>query len=198
MFEKEIKKYKALNEIAEQNGIIIMGGTEDKEIPLCELKQAFELDSLLYNRSVENLSINSAIELYDSCIAELNPNSVLIHIGMADLETFSEDPAIFDYKYRELIKHINNTDKKCNIVIVSLKNPEGTLNIAEMNKHLKVIAESEQCEFGDIAKKRVWNPKEIRDVVSFVYSIGFVHQLRNKRPLYDLIKILFCSAPVLA
>ena len=37
-------KYQALNKLAEQNGIVIIGGTEDKEIPLCELKQAFELN----------------------------------------------------------------------------------------------------------------------------------------------------------
>lgn len=194
MLENEIKRYKALNELAEQSGIVIMGGTEDKEIPLCELKQAFELNSMLYNRSIEGLSINSAIEVYDSCVAELKPESIILHIGMADMEEFSENPSAFDNKYRELIKHIKSIDKKCSVVVVSLKNPEDDADIAEMNKHLKVIAESEQCEYGDIATKRVWNPKETKDVVSFVYSLGFVHPLKNKRPIYDLIRILFCGA----
>ena len=66
MLEKEIKKYQSLNELAEQGGIIIFGGTEDKEIPLCELKQAFELKSNLYNRSITNLSVDSAVEVYDA------------------------------------------------------------------------------------------------------------------------------------
>lgn len=193
MFENEIKRYEALNELAEQNGIIIMGGTEDMNIPLCELKQAFEVDSRLYNRSVTNLSISNAKAVYEKCVAQLKPESVLLHIGEADLEFFKTDAAAFDQKYRELIKYIRSLDKKCGIAVISLKNPEGLADITELNRHLRYIAESEQCEFGDISTKRVWNPKETKDIVSFVYSLGFVRPLNNKRPLYDLIRILFCS-----
>ncbi|MBQ9699590.1 MAG: SGNH/GDSL hydrolase family protein [Lachnospiraceae bacterium] len=198
MFEQEIKKYSELNKLADQNGIIIMGGTEDKDIPLCELKQAFELDSELYNRSIPNLSINTALEAYDACVAELNPDTILLHIGINDLEFFQSNPSVFDQRYRELIKHIKSLNKKCTIAIISLKNPNEISIISEMNKHLKYIADSEQCQYGDISTRRLWNPKETRDVVSFVYSIGFVHPLTNKRPIYDLIKILFCSTPLCA
>lgn len=196
MFENEIKKYQALNELAEQNGIVIIGGSEDKEIPLCELKQAFELNSKLYNRSICNLSVNNASEIYDACIAELNPENVLLHIGTADLELFKERSSDFDRKYRELIRHIKTSNPKCNIAIISLKNYEENSNISEINKHLKYISELEHCEFGDISTKRVWNPKQTKDVVSFVYSIGFVHPLKNKRPIYDLVNILFCYEPM--
>lgn len=196
MLKGEMEKYSMLNELAKKDGIVIIGGTEDKDIPLCELKQAFELDSRLYNRSIENLSIDSAIEFYDDCIAGLNPESILLHIGAADLKNFVQDSSSFDKKYHELVQHIKKLDKKCNIAIISLRNPDDNSDIANMNKHLKVIAQSEQCEFGDIATKRVWNPKETKDVVSFVYSIGFVHPLKIKRPMYDLIKILFCSKPL--
>ena len=197
MFENEIKKYQALNELAEQNGIVIIGGTEDKNIPLCELKQAFELNSNLYNRSVDNLSVNDVSKIYDTCVAQLNPESVLLHIGNADLKLFEDNSSDFDNKYRELIKHIRTSNSKCNIAIISLKNADDNNNIAEINKHLKYIAESERCEYGDISTKRVWNPKQTKDVVSFVYSIGFVHSLKNKRPIYDLVKILFCYNSVI-
>ena len=196
MFENEIKKYQALNKLAEQNGIVIIGGTEDKEIPLCELKQAFELNLNLYNRSFNNLSVSNAPEIYDACIAELNPESVLLHIGTSDLELFKEHSSDFDRKYRELIKHIKTSNPKCNIAIISLKNHKENSNISEINKHLKYISESENCEFGDISTKRVWNPKQTKDVISFVYSIGFVHPLKNKRPIYDLVKVLFCYEPM--
>lgn len=197
MFENEIKKYQALNELAEQNGIVIIGGTEDKNIPLCELKQAFELNSNLYNRSVDNLSVNDVSKIYDTCVAQLNPESVLLHIGNADLKLFEDNSSDFDNKYRELIKHIRTSNSKCDIAIISLKNADDNNNIAEINKHLKYIAESERCEYGDISTKRVWNPKQTKDVVSFVYSIGFVHTLKNKRPIYDLVKILFCYNSVI-
>lgn len=195
MFENEIKKYTALNELAEQNGLVIIGGTEDKEIPLCELKQAFALDSKLYNRSAADLSVYTASEYYDTCVAPLNPESVFLHLGAADVNAFEENPSDFDIKYRELIEHIRTLNKKCSIVIISLKNPDESAVITEMNKHLKYIAESERCQYGDISAKRVWNPKETKDVVSFVYSVGFVRPLTNKRPIYDLIKILFGYEP---
>ena len=191
MSAAEVKRYIELNKIADLQGIVIMGGTEDKSIPLCELKQAFSLKSDLYNRSVTDFSVNDAVEVYDSCVADLKPETILLHIGAADINLFDKNPAVFDNKYRELIQHIRSADKKCNIAIISLRNYEEDERIAEINKHLKYIAESEQCKYGDISSKRVWNPKETKDVVSFVYSVGFVKPLANKRPVYDLVKILY-------
>lgn len=198
MFEKEIKRYQNLNSISEQNGIIIFGGEGDKNIPLCELKQAFSIESNLYNRSISGLSVNDATKLYNDCVAPLNPETVLLHIGQDDLNFFKENSNEFDRKYRELIFNIKQNDKKCRIAIVSLKNYENDATVAEINKHLKYLSESEQCEFADISDKCVWNPKATKDVVSFVYSIGFVHSLKTKRPIYDLVKILFCSETALA
>ncbi len=195
MYTNEIKTYQTLNELAQPAGWVVFGGSEDKAIPLCELKQAFELDSNLYNRSITDLSIFNASKVFDACIADLTPESLFLHIGAADLHTFSENPAHFDQAYRELIQHIRSSVFNCRLAIVSLKNPTDDPAIASMNQHLKVLAESEQCEYFDIASKRVWNPKETKDVMSFVHSLGFVRPLREKRPLFDLVKILFCYEP---
>ena len=197
MLKNEVKKLMALNNLAEQNGIVIFGGTEDKTIPLCELKQAFELNPNLYNRSVTGLSITNAAEMFDTCVASLRPETVLLHIGAADMDLFTKNASEFDQKYRELIAHIKSLNKKCRIGIISLQNPDNSADIDEMNCHLKHLAESEQCEFNDITGKRVWNPKETKDILSFVYSMGFIHPLSNKHPLYDLVKILFCYEPAL-
>ena len=192
MFENEIKRYNALNDLAEQDGIVIFGGSEDVNIPLCELSQAFAIDAKLYNRSVKGISIKEAISVYDACIASLNPDTVLLRIGEADLKYFLENATDFDRKYRELIGHIKKQNKNCRIAIISLKNYDEAEDVAEMNKHLKYISESEHCEFGDIRTKLVWNPKGTKDVVSFVHNMGFVRPLKNKHPIYDLVKILFC------
>ena len=63
MREQEIKKYKALNSISEQDGIVIFGSTEDIYIPLCELKQAFGIKENCYNRSFGNLTVSKASEI---------------------------------------------------------------------------------------------------------------------------------------
>lgn len=192
MMEKMFKNYETLNGLAETNGIVIFGGATANDIPLCELKQAFALEGNLYNRSVPALSVENAVSIYDRCVSPLNPETLLLHVGEADLDDFAKDPAGFDQKYRELIAHIRTLNSRCDITVISLRNHPEAEPIAEMNRHLKYIAEAEHCHFEDIASGRLWNPKGTKDVVSFVYSLGFVHPLKNKRPLYDLVKILFC------
>ena len=192
MFEQELKKYMNLNELAEIGGTVIFGGTVDKEIPLCELKQAFSLNEKLYNRSFTGLSVKDAVAAYDSCISTLKPDCVLLHIGGEDIKLFDTNPADFEQHFRKLVQHIKESDKKCNIGIISLRNPDKSETITELNKSLKYIADSERCEFEDISVKRIWNPKGTKDIVSFVYSTGFVRPLKKNRSVYDLVRILFC------
>ena len=192
MREAEIQNYTKLNELAEQGAIVIFGDGKDKDIPTCELRQAFAVESKVYNRSFDNLSVNEAASVYEKIVGPLEPETVLIHLGEADLSTLGVNLTEFDNKYLELIKVIKTQNKKCRIAVISLKNYDNVPQIAELNKHLKYIADSEKCEYGDIATKKVWNPKASMEVASFVYSIGFVHPLKNKRPLYDLVKMLFC------
>ena len=192
MREAEIKNYEKLNELAEQGGIVIFGSGADKDIPTGELRQAFAVESKVYNRSFESISVKDALSVYKETVAALSPETVLLHIGETDIEFFAENSAEFDNKYRELIGYIKSQNKKCRIAIISLRNYDYDPQIEEINKHLKYIADSEQCEYCDISAKMVWNPKASMEVTSFVYSIGFVHPLKNKRPLYDLVKMLFC------
>ena len=187
-----IKNYAMLNELAQQGGVVIMGGADDMNIPLCELKQAFELDYNLYNRSVPGLSVSNAKEMYSAHAAALRPDCLLIHVGDADAELFAKEPETFDRLLGELVKYIKSQEKQCDVALISVRNPQNSDVIAEMNRHIQYVAESERCEFGDITTKRVWNPKETQSVASFVRSLGFVRPLKTRQPLGDLIKILFC------
>ena len=188
----ESNNYTTLNKFAEQNGIVIFGGTEDMSIPLCELKQVFLQNDNLYNRSFNNLSVKDAISLYDEYIAPLSPKRILIHIGSADLKLFCEDSSAFDECYRQVINHIRNSQKDCRIAVISLKNPDDSNQIAALNKHLKYIAESEHCEFADIAQKPVWNPNQTKDVIYFLNTMGIFNSRKAEKPIYDLAKLLFC------
>jgi len=192
MMKSEFLKYKTLNELAEKNGIVVFGGSEDISVPLGELKQAFGIDSKMYNRSISGLSISEAVSAYDACVAPLMPETVLIHIGSADIDSFQKNSSAFDQKYRELIAHIRSLDRNCRIAIVSLKNDEDDTVIADMNKHLQYIADSERCEYGNISVKRVWNPKGTMEAISFAHSMSFMRPLTNRRPVYDLVRMIFC------
>ncbi len=190
MREQEIKKYKSLNNLAEQEGIVIFGGTKDISIPLCELKQAFGIKENCYNRSFENFTISEACKIYEDCIAKLSPETVLLHIE--DVKAFKSSSDKFTDELRKLIALIKKDNIKRRVSIISAKNYDNNSSFSEYNKQLKYIADSEKCEFCDISQIRLCNLQQTKKVVSFVYNIGFVHPLENKVPLNDLVKILFC------
>lgn len=189
---KELEKYNKLNELAELGGIVIFGGNEDKEIPTGEISHAFGLEENVYNRSIEGLSVINAVEAYKACVAPIKPETLLIHIGKDDLELICKRPEEFDNKYRELIACAENDNRHCRVVVVSLINDKNDEMLDKANTRLKYIAESERCSFADISHKRAWNPKSTKAVAEFVYSVGFVRPLRIKRPIYDLVKMMFC------
>ena len=193
MKETEILKYQKLNELAQTSGIVILGDSEDTSIPLCEIRQAFEMEENLYNRSFSDLAVTDAMAAYDACVAVLKPEMILLHIGQQDLDMLQQDSAQFDNQYRALINHIREQNKYCRVAIVSLRNYENDPVIAEMNKHLKYIADMEHCEYGDIANRRVWNPKATLDAANFVKNIGFMRPLKVERSIFDLTKMLFCT-----
>ena len=192
MMETEIQRYKKLNALAGREGIVIFGNKEDILIPVGELRQAFSIEQKMYNRSFNDLSIADAIKVFDETIAPLSPESILIHLGDSDKDLFARDSYLFDYHYRALLSHIKRKNQACRIAVVSLKNHHNDSQITEINNHLKYIAESEKCEYEDISKPKVWNPQSTMNAISFVYSIGFVHPLKNKRPLHDLVRMAFC------
>ena len=192
MFEDKIAKYKFLNQLAEADGTVIFGTSSDVNIPLGELKQAFALSGSIYNRSFSDLSVADAARVYGECVAELCPDTVIVHIGGADVSDFGGKETEFEENYRTLIGTIREKNKDCRIVIVSLKNYDNDITVAEINKHLGEIADSEKCEFEDISAKHSWNVKESSETASFIYDIGFVRPLNIKRPIYNLVRILFC------
>jgi hypothetical protein len=192
MFDAQIAKYRSLNQLAEADGTVIFGGNNDVNIPLGELKQAFALSGSIYNRSFSDLSVANAARVYGECVAELCPDTVIVHIGGADVSDFGGKETEFEENYRTLIGTIREKNKDCRIVIVSLKNYDNDITVAEINKLLGEIADSEKCEFEDISAKRSWNVKESSETASFLYNIGFDRPLNIKRPIYNLVRILFC------
>ena len=192
MLESEITKYRSLNQLAEADGIVILGGHDDVAMPLGELKQAFALSDHIYNRSFSELFVADAAKAFNECVADLCPDTILLHIGEADISSFKGNEAAFEENYRALIDTIKTKAKNCRIVIVSLKNDDHHATVTEINDLLQKIAVSETCEFEDISEKRAWNAKESAQISSFIYDIGFDRPLNVKRPMHTLSRIFFC------
>ena len=182
--EREIKEYQSLNQIAKIGGVVIFGEHEDREIPVGELRESFNLEYSAYNRSFSDLTLDNAVELYDSCVASLSPDTVMLHIG--NNGEYWKDISGFEQKYIALIKHIKETSKGVRVVVVSV-------NDEETNRHLKNIADSTRTEYQSILHSSLWNPQSIKSVNSFVQSMG-IFGSKRKVSAYDLAKIFFCCA----
>lgn len=187
---EENMNYEELNNIAQKNAVILLGGAMDKKIPVAELAQSFEFDFKIYNRSEELLSVKNAKDIYSKNIQPLEPEAILIHIGETDQNLFKNSSVDFDNYYMSMLETIKNTNKNCRVALISVRNENEDRLITEMNRHIKAIAESEQCDFISLDNVKLWNPRATKASVDFAYSMG----LKSKKPLRNIAEILYSYA----
>ncbi|MCQ2508561.1 MAG: hypothetical protein MJ097_07245, partial [Dorea sp.] len=193
-YSKDIAKYNSLNSFSAKNAVVLFGETDDKDIPVTEISESMSLKEKVYNRSIADLSISAAAEVYDAVVAPIKPSTVLVHIGSGDVDFYNRFPGRFDHDYRTLIQHIKETNKNCRIGIVAVKNPGNVPAIDRMNEQLKFIAESEKCEFCNITADTKWSPAAVKAAYDYYYSTGYASNA--KKPVYDLAKLFF-GTPVM-
>ena len=172
--------------------VVLLGGSLDKEIPVAELAQSFNFNFKMYNRSKYGLSLKDAKKTYLESVEPMNPEAVIIHLGKEDVEMFKNNSADFDVKYLELLSSIRHQNKDRRIALVSLEE-ESKVEV-EMNRHIKAIAESEKCEFVNMDRAKLWDTEKTKEVTAFMYELGFDSQLKVKKPLGDISKVLYSYA----
>lgn len=176
------------------DAVILFGGTVDKEIPVAEIAQNYEFNFKMFNRSVYNLSLKDAKKAFTEKVEPLNPEAVILHVGAEDLDLFKRNSAEFDIKYIELISCIKSTNKNRRVALISNVDGAGRHVFDEMNRHIKAIADSEHCTFVNIDNAKLWNPESTKELMSFMYTLGFDQPLNVKKPLGDISEILYSWA----
>lgn len=172
--------------------VVLLGGSLDKEIPVAEVAQSFNFNFKMYNRSKYGLSLKDAKKTYLESVEPMNPEAVIIHLGKENVEMFKNNSADFDVKYLELLSSIRHQNKDRRIALVSLEE-ESKVEV-EMNRHIKAIAESEKCEFVNMDRAKLWDTEKTKEVTAFMYELGFDSQLKVKKPLGDISKVLYSYA----
>ena len=141
VYEREAEEYMKLNELAVSNGVVMIGSTFAKDIPVGELRQAFELDFNIYNRSFTDLSVFDAEPVLINCVETLAPSKIVLQLGETDLERgFKTIP--------EIIAEYTNVVKALKIVSVC-ETGNGT-QPAEFNAQLEKMAKKLGCKYADI------------------------------------------------
>ncbi len=178
----------------ENEAVILFGGSADKEIPVAEIAQSYDFNFPMYNRSFHGLSLRDAKKSFSEKIETMNPEAVILHIGADDLDLFKKNSAEFDIKYIDLISFIKSGNKKRRVALISNLDPVNAHLFDEMNRHIKAIADSEHCTFVDINNAKLWNPESTKELMSFMYNVGFDQPLNVKKPLGDISEILYSWA----
>lgn len=174
----------------EKNAVILLGGASDRKIPVASLAKEFNFNFALYNKSSDGLSVATAKEYFKNSVSSLVPEGMLLHLGAKDVELFRKNSDAFDSCYMELIAEIRNCNKKCRIALVSVSNHNNDKYVNEMNRHIKAIAQSENCTFVNLENAKLWNPLATKASVEFAYNMG----LKTRKPLGDVAEILYSYA----
>lgn len=175
---------------SEKNAVIVFGGSLDNSIPVKTLADAFDFNFQILNKSISDLSIKNAKDVFSSYVQPLHPEGILIHIGEKDLNLFRTNSAEFDSAYLQLIEAVKSANSKCRIALISLYNENADQTIAEMNRHIKAIADSEKCDFVNVDNARLWNPAASKAAIRFAQNMG----LNVRKPLRDVAEILYSYA----
>lgn len=176
--------------VEKKNGVILMGGTLDKAIPVSQLAGEYSFNFEIYNKSDASLNVTNAKNYFEKAISTLSPEGILIHIGESDANLIKTNPSNFDKYYIELIESIRSCNKACRIALVSIDNPNADKSIELINAHIKAIAGAEKATFVNLENAKLWHPESTKAACNFAHSMG----LKVRKPLNDVAEILYSYA----
>lgn len=151
IYEREAEEYCRLNEFAVRNCIVLFGSTFAKDIPVGELRQAFNLDCNIYNRSFADVSVFDAEALLVECAESIAPSKILLQLGETDLERGYRSVSEIISAYDSIVKNIKKRNRFTDIVIVSVCENSNDIQPTEFNSQLENMAKKNKCSFADIS-----------------------------------------------
>lgn len=111
----KVKEIKGVNEISLKDEIVVFGSTYMAKFPFYELVNKYSFEHAVYNRSIEGLTCEEALEIVNDCVIELSPRKVFIALGEEDC---ADSSAI--KKYNELVMRIRRELPNTNIFLICL------------------------------------------------------------------------------
>lgn len=134
------KAFQGFNDIALKGEIVIYGSTYMSNFPFYELANKSNLENAIYNRSIEGMTIDEALELLQPCVIDIAPSKVFLNLG-------EEDCAQADgfEKYSKIVQTIRQTLPHTKIYLIALL---GKGQAAEgFNKHIEGLCDRKHIFF---------------------------------------------------
>ena len=137
-----------INDLIMQGEIVIFGSTYMSNFPLYELVNKCTFENAIYNRSIEGLTINEALEIVDDCVVDLHPNKLFLALGEEDK---NNPNAIEDYI--TLVSTLHSQLPKCNLYLIGLT---GIGSFVEtFNKNIKSLCNEKSIIYINFITKYV-------------------------------------------
>lgn len=165
--KNEVNNYSVLNRYAKNNATVIIGSSYMHDVPVAELKQTFEINCNVYNRSLTDLTIAEAGEIVSEVIETLNPNKILLQLGEIELGGSSVGVDSLVNQMTELVDLVKSHG--VSLVLVSIANPDESNRVTEFNRAIEKLAARSNCQFADI---------KISDSMEDAFHINAFRKLR--------------------
>lgn len=145
MVQEVVEEYATLNQYAQRNKVVIMGSTTASHLAIGELLQDYEISTKVYNRSMEGLHIQDAVQFMHGCVSELKPSRLLLHLGETELQEAKESLQEIVDQYRWLLYEIHMELPKTELYLVPVM-LDHPLQDA-LNQALYKLSREYGCEF---------------------------------------------------
>ena len=151
--------YREINAITGSAGSVIFGAQSFSALPVAELVQDFGLNISVCNRSIEDATVEDALQLLDECVYDLHPHKVFLNFGEVDMTRPDFDQERFITEYEELIHRTREGDRRSVYIIpvLSAKPEAEKLNLA-----LRALAERTGSCYVDVADIHSFEKPRVR------------------------------------
>ena len=143
-------EYKALNKLARQNGVVLMGTATMSALRFNELLSDYELDCRIYNRSGKDLTAASAIEFYRKNVAEACPATLIVGIG----ENEESDDAVtaeqFEASMAAFVAFVKSVGPQMRVILSEI--PEQSDKARALNSVLRNVSRKYHLDFAALSR----------------------------------------------
>lgn len=106
----KVQRFRILNQSAKKGETLFTGSSLMEQFPINELKQAFGIDTIIYNRGIGGFTTDDMLEYMDEQIFGTEPSRIFINIGTNDIgmptSTFEENLSHMLANYRQILTQI--------------------------------------------------------------------------------------------
>ena len=131
---------KKINDLILPGEIVIFGSTYMSHFPLYELINKSMVENAVYNRSIEGLTIQDALEIVNDCVIAIRPSKLFLAIGEED-----ENNPDAIREYSRLVSELRSRLPQCHLYLIGLTG--GGAFAEDFNRNIQRLCAHKNTEY---------------------------------------------------